>query len=61
MVSAMKRRELSKLDFEEIDKALELVVEHFRLTGKNVAMFHARTLRNEFKDAHTGWLWFEDE
>ena len=57
----MRRRELSKIDFEEIDKGLELVVKHFEATKQNIAMFHADDLRKAFKEAHTGWLWFEDE
>lgn len=55
----MTRRELNKTDFELIEKALELVVSHFR--KEPAVLLKVEELRQEFKDAHTGWLWFEEQ
>ena len=55
----MTRRELNKTDFELIEKAFELVVSHFR--QEPAVLLKVEELRQEFKDAHTGWLWFEED
>ena len=55
----MTRRELNLEDFQLIEKALELVVSHFK--QEPTVLLKVEELRQEFKDAHTGWLWFEED
>jgi hypothetical protein len=57
----MTRRELNKTDFELIEKAFELVVAHFQKMTDKTILLRVEELRQEFKDAHTGWLWFEEK
>jgi hypothetical protein len=56
----LTRRELSKTDFQLIEEALALVVSHFQKETSPAVRRKAEELRQEFKDAHTGWLWFEE-
>jgi hypothetical protein len=57
----LTRRELNKTDFELIEKAFELVVAHFKNMTDRTILLRVEELRQEFKDAHTGWLWFEEK
>ena len=57
----MTRRELNLTDFQLIEKALELVIANFRTEPDKAVLLTAEELRQEFKDAHPGWLWFEDK
>lgn len=57
----MRRRELSLYEFADIHEALELTAESLREEGNIVAAVKVDDLRKLFEDAHTGWLWFEDE
>lgn len=50
----MTKRELSKLDFETINKALSILVASKTET-------RAENLQALFASAHTGWLELEDE
>jgi hypothetical protein len=57
----MMRHELSKYDFECIDHALDLTIDSLRKSRNFISATAAEELRKQFKDAHTGWLWFEDQ
>jgi len=51
----MKKVELSKYDFEALDKALSHYIEY------NILSNRQEQLKDLFAKAHTGWLEMEDE
>ena len=57
----LRRHELSKADFDIVDKALELVVNQFLHDKHGAEAVRVDEVRKQFQEAHTGWLWFEEE
>jgi hypothetical protein len=57
-VPQMEKHELSKIEFEIIDDALEALLQSRPdpVTADKIA-----DLRNMFRDAYTGWLEFEKD
>ena len=57
----MIRRELSKIDFLDIGKALGLAAGGFRRDGLFLAAMRCDDLRELFEAAHTSWLEIEEK